>query len=91
MQLEVKSLLFDIQRACEWLEQFTSGKTLEQYTADAQLHSVVEQQFEIIGEALNKAIGVEPALADEVTDSSRIIAFRNRLIHAYASVSNEVV
>lgn len=30
-------------------------------------------------------------VANQVSDSGRIVAFRNRLIHAYAAVSNEVV
>jgi hypothetical protein len=30
-------------------------------------------------------------LLPRVTDARRIVAFRNRLIHGYASVSNEVV
>jgi uncharacterized protein with HEPN domain len=30
-------------------------------------------------------------LLTQITDARRIVAFRNRLIHGYASVSNEVV
>jgi len=32
-----------------------------------------------------------PDLLARVTDARRIVAFRNRLIHGYASVANEVV
>jgi hypothetical protein len=51
----------------------------------------VVRQFEIIGEALGQALRVDSSLADAVTDTGRIIAFRNRLIHGYASVSDAVV
>jgi uncharacterized protein with HEPN domain len=89
--LEVRKYLFDIAQACDLLAQFTSGKTLADYASDPMLRSAVERQFEIIGEALNHALRFDPTLADEISDTSRIIAFRNRLIHAYASVADEVV
>lgn len=55
------------------------------------LRSAVERQFEIIGEALNQLLRREPGLSERISDASVIIAFRNRLIHGYASVSDEVV
>jgi len=55
------------------------------------LRSAVERQFEVIGEALRQAVTLEPALARRFTDAKRIIAFRNRLIHGYASVSDALV
>ncbi|MFA4877892.1 MAG: hypothetical protein WC586_10795 [Methanoregula sp.] len=45
----------------------------------------MERQFEVIGEALNQAIQRDPALGRTITDTSRIIAFRHRLIHGYAT------
>jgi len=51
----------------------------------------VERQFEIIGEALNHLLRREPDLKGKISDASLIIAFRNRLIHGYATVSDEVV
>jgi uncharacterized protein with HEPN domain len=88
---ETLKYLFDIAEACSLLDQFVSGKVLADYEADALLRSAVERQFEIIGEALRLAIRDDPALAGQVTHSGRIIAFRNRLIHGYAAVLNDVV
>jgi uncharacterized protein with HEPN domain len=65
--------------------------SLNDYQCDALLRSAVERQFEIVGEALNQAIKLDADVANQVSESGRIIAFRNRLIHAYAAVSNEVV
>ena len=79
--LEVRKYLFDVLQACELLLRFTSGKTFDEYAKDELLRSAVERQFEIIGEALGQALRVDSALAGAVTDSGRIIAFRNRLIH----------
>lgn len=88
---EVLTHLFDVAQACELLERFTAGKRFEDYAVDPLLRSAVERQFEIAGEALNRALRLDPDLARRITDAGRIVAFRNRLIHGYASVSDEVV
>lgn len=88
---ETLKYLFDIHEACRLLDEFTSGKSLADYESDALLRSAVERQFEIIGEALRLAIAAEPGLAGLISNSSRIIAFRNRLIHGYAGVLSDVV
>ncbi|MFN0152181.1 MAG: DUF86 domain-containing protein [bacterium] len=90
-QPDARKFLFDILQSCRLLTQFLAQKTLDDYLREPMLRSAVERQFEIIGEALNQALRVDPGLAMEITDVSRIIAFRNRLAHAYASVSDEVV
>jgi uncharacterized protein with HEPN domain len=88
---DVRLYLFDIAQACALLRQFTTGKTFADYAADPLLRSAVERQFEIIGEALSQALRLDPGLAVQIRDTGRIIAFRNRLIHAYASIADEVV
>jgi uncharacterized protein with HEPN domain len=90
-QPEVRKHLFDIAEACALIERFTAGRTFEDYEGDPLLRSGVERQFEIVGEALSRMLQLSPDLLPRVTDARRIVAFRNRLIHGYASVSNEVV
>ncbi|MBM3775007.1 MAG: DUF86 domain-containing protein [Acidobacteria bacterium] len=89
--LEVRKFLFDIAEACEFIENFTAGKTFNDYSQDPLLRSAVERQFEIGGEALNQALRLDPTLALHISDSGRIIAFRNRLIHAYPSINHRLV
>jgi len=91
MPPEVLKYLFDIDQACALLTGFVAGKSLADYEADALLRSAVERQFEIAGEALNQMLKRQPDLASAITDSARIIAFRNVLIHGYAQVTNSVV
>jgi len=91
LRLEVKKYLYDIERACNLIINFTSGKTISDYSNDPMLRSAVERQFEIIGEALKKAISLEPELASNISYADRIIALRNRLIHGYAFVSDEII
>jgi uncharacterized protein with HEPN domain len=89
--LDPRKYLFDIIQACERLVQFTAGKCLADYSTDALLRSAVERQFEIIGEALTQALRVDPSLSARISDTRRIIAFRNRLIHGYDSLADDIV
>ena len=88
---DVRKFLHDIKTACELIEGFVRGKTIDDYLTDPMLRSAVERQFEIIGEARNQSSRVDAGLRDRITDARRVIAFRNRLIHGYSSVSDEVV
>ena len=88
---ETLKYLQDIVDACARLAEFTERKSYNDYCRESLLRSAVERQFEIIGEALNQALKVDPKLAESISNSGRIIAFRNRLIHAYGEISNELV
>ena len=90
-QLDIRKYLFDINEACALLIKFTTGKTFSDYSTDPMLRSAVERQFEIIGEALAQVLRLDPSLRSRISDAGRIVAFRNRLIHGYSSVSDDVV
>ena len=85
------AFLWDMLQAARQIESFIAGKTLEEYENDDLLRSGVERQFLIIGEAAGQAVRRFPDLEDEIESLARIISFRNRLIHGYAVVSNEIV
>ncbi len=51
----------------------------------------VERQFEIIGESLAQLRAVDAETAGSVPESARIVAFRNLLIHGYATVDDNIV
>jgi len=91
LPLEIRKYLYDIRQACDELEGFTTGKSYSDFTQDSMLRSAVERQFEIIGEALRQMITKDSSLASRISDTKRIIAFRNRLIHGYADIDQEVI
>jgi uncharacterized protein with HEPN domain len=91
MQPESPKLLEDIRVAAEYILRVTSGKRPSNYLADELLRPAVERHFEIIGEALNRLLKRDPAVAGRIKDHAQIIAFRNVLIHGYDAIDHRRV
>jgi len=91
MPRDPRAWLVDIIVACDLLADFTSGKSFDDYVADALLRSAVERQLEIVGEAVRAAVRHDPACAHRITDAAAIIAFRNQLTHAYSAIDHATV
>jgi uncharacterized protein with HEPN domain len=51
----------------------------------------IERLFELIGECMNRALSVEPALKIEFPEAHRVVSMRNRLAHEYDSIDAEIV
>jgi uncharacterized protein with HEPN domain len=91
MRPEARKFLWDAQQAAALISGFVRGKTFTGYCQDAMLRSAVERQFEIVGEALNALSKIAPEIAAEIPELGRIVAFRNVLIHGYATVDDRLV
>lgn len=91
MQPEARKYLFDIRRAARLIEGFCSGRSFQDYVADDMLKSAVERQFGVVGEALARLEKTDSIVAEQVTDHRRIIAFRNILVHGYATMDDRIV
>lgn len=55
------------------------------------LRSACERQLEIIGEAMTRLRDSHPAVFERISNGRSIIGFRNRLIHGYDTVDEEIV
>jgi uncharacterized protein with HEPN domain len=88
---DVRKFLFDIDKACRLILEFTHGVERDVFLGNQLLLSAVERQSEILGEALRQAMELDPALAERLTDVRPIIAFRNRLAYGYSSIDPETV
>ncbi|NCT10105.1 MAG: DUF86 domain-containing protein [Flavobacteriia bacterium] len=85
-----KKLLSDISIAIGFIEEFTIDiKDFNHYIADSKTQNAVERQLVIIVEALNKLKKLYPNITIE--NHTQIIAFRNRLVHAYDSIDHAIV
>jgi uncharacterized protein with HEPN domain len=91
MPPEVLKFLHDVEQACELIEQFTVGKSIEDFHRDAQLRSAVERQFITIGEAIQQSLRLRPDLANSISEYRRIINFRNIMVHGYAQIVPDTV
>jgi uncharacterized protein with HEPN domain len=91
MQPEVEKRILDALAACERIEEFTAGLDYNGFSSSALVRSAVERQFEIIGEALNKASSLDSTLSRQVPEIPRIVGLRNRLIHGYDAVDDQLV
>lgn len=85
-----RKYLFDILMAVELINEFTADlKDFNDYVSDKKTQSAVERQLAIIGEALNHFRRVEPNV--NIENDRQIVAFRNRLIHAYDDLDNSII
>ena len=83
--------MWDVSQAVDRITRFVAGKTFQAYQADDLMRSAVERQFEIIGESLAQLSKLDSETAAMIPDLSRIVAFRNILIHGYATVDDKIV
>ncbi len=91
MHGDAAKLIWDAQQALQRIKRFVARKDFAAYQSDELLRSAVERQFEILGEALNQLSRLDPDMAEKIPELPRIVAFRNILIHGYASVDDRLV
>ena len=91
MARDPRAYLWDVREAGRAIQAFTRGMDREAFLAHPMAQASVERKFEIIGEALNQLSHRDPAMAARIPDRPKIVAFRNLLIHGYASVQAATV
>jgi len=89
MQPELLALLHDIEEAGTAILDLAVQHTYDEYRSQRWLRSSIEREFSIIGEAVNAALDLDPALA--ITDAREVVAFRHILVHRYRSVDAQQV
>lgn len=87
----VPKLLVDALGAIESAQEFVAGRTLEEYEQDKMRRSAVERQLEILGEACARLARLEPSLLEKMASVKLAIDLRNRIIHGYDAVDDEIV
>jgi len=59
------------------------------YMADKMLRRAVERELEIIGEAMNRIEKLDSSI--NISSKKQIISMRNRVIHGYDKIDNEII
>jgi uncharacterized protein with HEPN domain len=91
MDNDIKAWLYDILNAIMEIESFfnDSSKEFSKYQSDLRTKRAVERNVEIIGEALCRILKRDETIV--ISNSRKIVDTRNRIIHGYDSVSDDVI
>jgi uncharacterized protein with HEPN domain len=87
---DIKIFLADIERSIGEIYSFLPEKrNFLEFRKDLKTRKAVERNIEIIGEAMSRILKIDPEFP---IDSSRnIVDTRNRIIHGYDSVSEDIL
>ena len=91
MRPEIKTWLFDILQAIAEIDSFflTGERKFEHYRNDIKTKRAIERNLEIIGEAAGRILKTEPDF--RLDNIKQIIGTRNRIVHGYDSVSDDMI
>ena len=91
MDIDIKTWLYDILNAIIEIESFLSDspKDFLAYQKDLKTRRAVERNIEIIGEAMSRILNKDSMI--ELSSSRKIVDTRNRIIHGYDSVSDDII
>ena len=90
MNVRIKSSLLDIYQSIDEIFIFLGARRkFSEYHSDIKTNKAVERNLEIIGEAVNRILKEAP---DFLLDQAKnIVGTRNRIIHSYDNISDEVL
>ncbi len=90
MESDIRLWLADIKRSIIEIYDFLpEEKTFLVFQKDLKTRKAVERNLEIIGEALNRILRVNSEI--NITNARRIVNTRNRIIHGYDTVSEDII
>jgi len=90
MEKVVQTWLEDIKQAIDEIEDFMPKKRdFYQFKNDLKTKKAVERNIEIIGEAVNRILNFNHEI--KITNARKIVDTRNRIIHGYDSVSEDII
>jgi len=91
MDNNIKPWLYDILNAIMEIEGFFLDipKEFTYYQKDLRTKRAVERNVEIIGEAMSRILKQDASVV--ITNSRKLVDVRNRIIHGYDSVSDDII
>lgn len=91
MERRLKAYIYDIITAIDETYSFFESvpKRFDEYQSNVMLRRAIERNVGIIGEAVNHISQQFPEVV--ITNSRAIIATRNRVIHDYAAITDDIM
>ena len=90
MQLEVQKYLFDIKSSIDSINDYLGDKRdFNEYENNKLLRRGIEREIEIIGEAANRILKIDPSI--QIDNVRKIVDLRSWVIHGYDKIDNVVI
>jgi uncharacterized protein with HEPN domain len=87
---DIRACLKDIEQSiCEIYDFLPVKRDFYEFQKDLKTRKAIERNIEIIGEAMDRILKTDPSFP--ITDSRKIVDTRNRIIHGYDSVSEDII
>jgi uncharacterized protein with HEPN domain len=91
MTNKARQRLLDVLLSCRAIARYAEGLDFDAYERGEMVRDAIERRLGIIGEALNQAANLEPGVAERIPELRRIVGIRNRVIHGYDYLDDEIV
>ncbi len=90
MDVKIQAWLLDIHVSIDEIFIFLGdNRDFIAYQQDLKTKKAIERNLEIIGEAMNRILKIDADFPIE--NAKNIIGTRNRIIHAYDNISDDVI
>ena len=90
MQIEIQKYLYDIKVSIDSINEYLGEKKdFNAYMNNKQLRRAVERELEIIGEAANNILILDPDI--KIENARKIVDLRNWVIHGYDKVDDIII
>ena len=90
MKREIRKYLFDIKTSIDSINEYPGDqRDFFEYQKNKLLRRGIEREIEIIGEAINRALKLDPDL--DILNARQIVDTRNWVIHGYDKVDDVVI
>lgn len=91
MDNDIKTWLYDILQSISEIDSYYDNKPriFEEYVSDTKTKRAIERDLEIIGEAANRILKKDKDF--KLENVEKIIGTRNRIIHGYDKISDDLI
>ncbi|MFW6096342.1 MAG: DUF86 domain-containing protein [Bacteroidota bacterium] len=90
MPHRIEKYLYDIKESIDSIEEYLGDeRDFFQYQKNKLLRRGIERELEIIGEAINRILKINPDI--EIPEARRIVDLRNWVIHGYDKVDDVII
>jgi uncharacterized protein with HEPN domain len=90
MDIKINTWLIDINQSIDEIFEFIGDrKDFFAYKSDLKTKKAVERNLEIIGEAVSRIFKEDSSF--QLENAKNIIGTRNRIIHSYDNISDEII